>query len=60
MNDENQHELEEAIEIVALYLLMFPEHPLTDKQTNQLKEAMHIIKKHNVSRIENSGQWQII
>lgn len=60
MSEDEQAELEEAVEIVALFLIMFPQHPLTESQAVILKEAMLILKEHNVGSITNEGQWQII
>lgn len=60
MSEDEQAELEEAVEIVALFLIMFPQHPLTENQTVILKEAMLILKEHNVGSITNEGHWQII
>lgn len=46
-------EIEEALEIVTLFLLMFPEHPLTTSQSEILKEAMQLLREKQIEIIDS-------
>lgn len=46
------NELEEALNIVMMYLKIFPQYPLTEDQKDLLKDAINLMKKRGINDIE--------